>query len=81
MLHGHRAHGEAVARIAWRVAEQQIGGISGECGDARPSSLAAAVATLELTAHDRYLGTPGVGLRGIYAAIVAAPGGEFTAPW
>ena len=32
MLHGHRAHEEAVARIAWCVSERAIGVISGECG-------------------------------------------------
>ena len=32
MLHAHRAHGEAVARIGWCVSEQMIGVITGECG-------------------------------------------------
>jgi len=32
MLHGHRAHQEAVARISWCVSEQAIGVITGECG-------------------------------------------------
>lgn len=30
MLHRHHAHGEAVARIGWCIAERRIGVITGE---------------------------------------------------
>jgi hypothetical protein len=36
MLHRHAAHGEAVARIGWCVAEHRIGVISGEVGAGKP---------------------------------------------
>lgn len=75
MLHGHRAHAEAVARICWCVAERQIGVITGECGAGKTVAARAALATLDASRHTiLYLGTPGVGLRGIYATIVSALG-------
>jgi type II secretory pathway predicted ATPase ExeA len=77
MLHPHRSHGEAVARIAWCVAEQQIGVISGECGAGKTVAARAAVATLDSSRHTvLYMGTPGIGLRGIYAQVVAKLGGQ-----
>ena len=77
MLHGYRAHAEAVARICWCVAERQIGVISGECGSGKTVAARAAVATLDPSRHTvLYLGTPGVGLRGIYATIVVGLGGQ-----
>ncbi len=76
MLHAHRAHQQAVARISWCVAERQIGVISGECGSGKTVAARAAVATLDTSRHTiLYLGTPGVGLRGLYAAIVSGLGG------
>src|SRR5207247_6658007 len=75
MLHGHRAHGEAVARISWCVSEQAIGVITGECGAGKTVAARAAVAPLDASRHTLlYLGTPGVGLRGIYTTIVTGPG-------
>jgi type II secretory pathway predicted ATPase ExeA len=77
MLHAHRAHAEAVARIAWCVAEQQIGVISGECGAGKTVAARAAVESLDSSRHTvLYHGTPGVGLRGIYASIVSGLGGQ-----
>ena len=76
MLHGHRAHQQAVARIGWCVAERQIGVICGECGSGKTVAVRAAVSTLDASRHTiLYLGTPGVGLRGLYAAIVTGLGG------
>ena len=77
MLHAHRAHQQAVARIGWCVAERQIGVISGECGSGKTVAARAAVAVLDTSRHTIiYLGTPGVGLRGLYAAIVTGLGGS-----
>ncbi len=77
MLHTHRAHGEAVARISWCVAEQAIGVITGECGAGKTVAARAAIATLDASRHTLlYLGTPGVGLRGIYTTIVTGLGGQ-----
>jgi type II secretory pathway predicted ATPase ExeA len=77
MLHGHRSHSEAVARITWCVAESAIGVITGECGAGKTVAVRAAVASLDPSRHSViYLGTPAVGARGMYAAIVAALGGR-----
>jgi type II secretory pathway predicted ATPase ExeA len=76
MLHAHRAHSEAVARISWCIQEQAIGVVSGECGAGKTVAARAAVSTLDASRHTvLYLGTPGVGLRGIYATIVTGLGG------
>lgn len=76
MLHSHRAHCEAVARISWCITEQAIGVISGECGAGKTVAARAAVAALDASRHTiLYLGTPGVGLRGIYSTIVTRLGG------
>ena len=75
MLHAHGAHAEAVARIGWCISEQAIGVISGECGAGKTVAARAAVASLDASRHTiLYLGTPGVGLRGIYGLIVTALG-------
>ena len=75
MLHAHGAHAEAVARISWCISEQAIGVISGECGAGKTVAARAAVASLDASRHTiLYLGTPGVGLRGIYGLIVTALG-------
>ncbi len=75
-LHAHRSHAEAVARITWCIAERAIGSITGECGSGKTVAARAAVAALDASRHTViYLGTPGVGLRGMYAGIVAALGG------
>jgi len=75
-LHAHRSHAEAVARIQWCIAERAIGVVTGECGSGKTVAARAAVAGLDASRHTVvYLGTPGVGLRGMYAGIVAALGG------
>ncbi len=77
MLHAHGAHAEAVARISWCISEQAIGVVSGECGAGKTVAARAAVAGLDASRHTiLYLGTPGVGLRGIYGLIVTALGGS-----
>ena len=76
MLHCHDAHSQALARIQWCISEQAIGVISGECGAGKTVAARAAVAGLDASRHTvLYLGTPGVGLRGIYGMIVARLGG------
>jgi type II secretory pathway predicted ATPase ExeA len=71
MLHAHGAHDEAVARMSWCISEQAIGVISGECGAGKTVAARAAVAGLDASRHTvLYLGTPGVGLRGIYGLII-----------
>jgi type II secretory pathway predicted ATPase ExeA len=76
MLHAHGAHAEAVARISWCISEQAIGVISGECGAGKTVAARAAVASLDASRYTvLYLGTPGVGLRGIYGLIVTRLGG------
>lgn len=75
-LNQHRAHQEAVARITWCVAESAIGVVTGECGAGKTVAARAALSALDASRHTViYLGTPGVGLRGTYAAIVSALGG------
>jgi type II secretory pathway predicted ATPase ExeA len=76
MLHAHGAHAQAVARIQWCVQEQAIGVITAECGAGKTVAARAAVAGLDASRHTvLYLGTPGVGLRGIYGLIVTRLGG------
>ena len=76
MLHAHGAHAEAVARIQWCISEQAIGVISGECGAGKTVAARAAVSSLDASRHTvLYLGTPGVGLRGIYGLIITTLGG------
>ena len=75
MLHLHRSHQEAVARISWCVAEQAIGVVTGECGSGKTVAARAALSALDASRHTVvYLGTPGVGTRGTYSAIVSALG-------
>ena len=75
MLHRHAAHGEAVARIAWCVAERRIGVITGEVGAGKTVAVRAALAALDPTRHTIiYLPNPTVGVRGIHHQIVTALG-------
>jgi type II secretory pathway predicted ATPase ExeA len=77
MLAGYRCHAEATARIGWCVAESAIGVVTGECGSGKTVAARAALAALDASRHTTiYLGTPGVGLRGMYAAITTALGGS-----
>lgn len=76
MLHTHRTHAEAAARIAWCVEERAIGVVTGEVGAGKTVAVRAALAGLDASRHTIiYIGNPAVGARGIYAAIVTALGG------
>jgi type II secretory pathway predicted ATPase ExeA len=76
MLHRHRSHDEARARITWCVTERQIGVVTGEVGAGKTVATRAALAALDLTRHIMiYLPDPTVGVRGIHQRIVQALGG------
>jgi type II secretory pathway predicted ATPase ExeA len=76
MLHRHRAHGEAAARISWCITERALGVITGEVGVGKTVAVRAALAALDPSRHIMiYLGNPTVGARGIHHAIVTALGG------
>jgi type II secretory pathway predicted ATPase ExeA len=75
MLHRHRAHGEAAARISWCITERALGVITGEVGVGKTVAVRAALAALDPSRHIViYLGNPTVGARGIHHAIVTALG-------
>ena len=75
-LHSHRGHAEATARISYCISERMIGVVTGECGSGKTVAARAAISGLDCSRHTAiYLGTPGVGLRGMYASIVAGLGG------
>ena len=76
MLHRHRAHGEAAARISWTISERALGVLTGEVGVGKTVAARAALASLDPSRHIViYLGNPAVGARGIHHAIVTALGG------
>jgi type II secretory pathway predicted ATPase ExeA len=76
MLHAHRSHAEAVARISWCIDEQVLGVITGEVGAGKTVAARAAIANLDTSRHTViYIGNPAIGARGLYAAIVTALGG------
>jgi type II secretory pathway predicted ATPase ExeA len=75
-LHHHRGHEEAVARISYCIEEKVVGLVTGECGSGKTVAARAALSMLDASRYTSiYLGTPGAGLRGMYAAIVTALGG------
>jgi type II secretory pathway predicted ATPase ExeA len=77
MLHRHRGHQEALARISFLVQEQAIGVLTGEVGSGKTVAARAAIAELEPSRYSViYLANPAVGARGIYAEIVSRLGGE-----
>jgi type II secretory pathway predicted ATPase ExeA len=77
MLHPHRGHAEAVARITWLAAEHAIGVVTGEVGAGKTAGARAAVAKLDPVRHTIvYLPNPLIGQRGLYAEIVRALGGH-----
>ena len=77
MLHPHRGHAEAVARITWLIAERAIGVVTGEVGAGKTVAARAAVAGLDPVRHTIvYLPNPCIGQRGLYAEIVRALGGH-----
>lgn len=76
MLHTHRSHAEAVARISWCVQERAIGLVTGEVGAGKSVAVRAALAGLDTSRNTViYLGNPSVGARGLYATIVSTLGG------
>ena len=76
MLHASAGHGEAVARIAWCIAERALGVVTGEVGSGKTVAARAATAALDASRHTTiYLGNPAIGARGLYAAVVSALGG------
>jgi len=77
MLHRHRGHQEALARISFLVQEQAIGVLTGEVGSGKTVAARAAIAELEPSRYSViYLANPAVGARGIYCEIVSRLGGE-----
>jgi type II secretory pathway predicted ATPase ExeA len=76
MLHTHRSHAEAAARISWCVEERAIGLVTGEVGAGKSVAVRAALAGLDASRTTViYLGNPSVGARGLYATIVSTLGG------
>ncbi|MGH9037864.1 MAG: ExeA family protein [Acidimicrobiia bacterium] len=71
-----RAHQEAMARIAWLIAEGALGVLSGEVGSGKTASVRAALAALDHRHTVLYLGNPAVGVRGYYAHIIETLGGK-----
>ena len=66
MLHTHRSHAEAVARIAWCIDEQAVGVVTGEVGSGKTVAVRAALAGIDASRHTViYLGNPTVGARGL----------------
>jgi type II secretory pathway predicted ATPase ExeA len=75
MLHRHTAHGEAVARIGWCIAERRIGVLTGEVGSGKTVAVRAATTALDGSRHAIiYLPNPSVGMRGMLHHIVTALG-------
>jgi type II secretory pathway predicted ATPase ExeA len=76
MLHTHRSHAEAAARISWCVEERAIGLVTGEVGAGKSVAVRAALSGLDASRHTViYLGNPSVGTRGLYSTIVTTLGG------
>jgi type II secretory pathway predicted ATPase ExeA len=76
MLHRHRSHAEAVARIRWLVSDHALGVITGEVGAGKTVAVRAALADLDPTRHTViYCGNPATGARGLYTTIVTTLGG------
>lgn len=77
MLHRSRSHAEAVARLSWLIAERALGVLTGEVGAGKTVAVRAATASLDPSRHSViYLSQPGTGVRGIYAEVVRALGGQ-----
>jgi type II secretory pathway predicted ATPase ExeA len=77
MLHRHRSHQEAIARISFLVSEGAIGVLTGEVGSGKTVAARAAMSELEPSRHSViYLANPAMGARGIYAEIISRLGGE-----
>ncbi len=77
MLHHHHGHNEAAARIIWCIREGAIGVITGEAGAGKTCAARAAAGAIDRTRHHViYLANPTLGVRGLWAAVVAATGGK-----
>jgi type II secretory pathway predicted ATPase ExeA len=75
MLHAHRSHAEAAARVTWCMEEQALGVLTGEVGSGKTVAVRAALAGIDASRHSViYLGNPSVGVRGLYSSIVSALG-------
>lgn len=76
-LFARSAHGEAVARISFCVAESALGVLVGDVGVGKTVAVRAAVAGLDPTRHQViYVPNPAFGTRGLYVTIVRALGGR-----
>jgi len=76
-LFARAAHGEAVARIGFCVAEAALGVVVGDVGVGKTVSVRAAVAGLDPTRHQIiYVPNPAFGTRGLYITIVRALGAD-----
>ncbi len=70
------AHGEAVARLGWCVAERGLGVLTGEVGCGKTVAARATVASLDPSRTQViYCPNPTVGGRGILSLVVSALGG------
>ena len=75
MLHRHRSHAEAAARITWCIEQHHIGVITGEVGAGKTVAIRAATTALDASRYSTiYLPNPAIGVRGILHHIVAALG-------
>ena len=75
MLHRHRTHAEATARITWLVGERALGVVTGEVGAGKTVAVRAAAHALDRTRYQViYVPNPAFGTRGLYVAIVSALG-------
>ena len=76
-LFARAAHGEAVARIGFCVAEAALGCVFGDVGVGKTVAVRAAVAGLDPTRHQViYIANPAFGTRGLYVSIVRALGAQ-----
>lgn len=74
-LFGRSAHGEAVARIQYCIAESALGVLVGEVGAGKSVAARAAVSGLDRTRYSVvYIANPSGGCRGLYVAITTALG-------
>jgi len=51
MLHRHRGHAEATARIGWCVTEHALGVLTGEVGAGKTVAVRGALASLDVSRH------------------------------
>src|SRR5487761_1328355 len=74
-LFARSAHQEAIARIHFCIGEYGLGVITGEVGVGKTDALRAALVGLDPPHHKViYIPNPGIGVFGLYVAIVRALG-------